>query len=221
MARIRMIKPEFFDDPDIADVSPLARLFFIGLWTEADREGRVVDDSRRLKARIFPYEAADVEALAVELHGKDLIRRYSDGQGKRFLWIRTFTKHQRPHPKEPASVMPEWTATNAKRHGEPWKKTAGTSESGVLVLDPLESNGTRNLELKAAPAARKPVSGKREEERNVRIITKIAHEVLNSNGHRADSDAMEAIKTLCAKRKIAYDSEAVRKALDSAEAQTS
>lgn len=218
-----MIKPEFFDDPDLAELSPLARLFFIGLWTEADREGRVIDDTRRLKARIFPYDAVDIEALAVELHGKDLVRRYSDVNCKHFLWIRTFTKHQRPHPKEPQSLIPPWTVENAKKHGEPWKETAGTSESGVLVLDPLESNGTRNLEIRAVPAARKPISrqkGDRTPEQNIKVITKIAHEVMNSNGHRGDADTVEAVKQLCAKRHIAYDAAVVRRAIDSAEAQS-
>ncbi len=101
-----MIKPDFFDDPNIGELTPLARLFFIGLWTQADREGRVEDDVRRLKIRIFPFDAVDVEALAVELHGKDMIRRYSAGEKRGYIWIRNFTKHQRPHPKEPASLIP-------------------------------------------------------------------------------------------------------------------
>jgi hypothetical protein len=56
---------------------------------------------------------------------------------------------------------------------------------------------------------------------NIKIITKLAHEVLrNLNGHAyLGADVVEDIKTLCAKRKIAYDAEVVRKALDSAEVQ--
>ena len=61
-----MIKPEFFDDPAVADLSPHARLFFIGLWLHADREGCLEDDMRRLKAKIFPYDEVNCEALAVE-----------------------------------------------------------------------------------------------------------------------------------------------------------
>jgi uncharacterized protein YdaU (DUF1376 family) len=56
---------------------------------------------------------------------------------------------------------------------------------------------------------------------NIKIITKLAHEVLRGlNGHAyLGADVVEDIKTLCAKRKIAYDAEVVRKALDSAEVQ--
>ncbi len=137
-----MIKPEFFDDPAVADVSPLARLFFVGLWTQADREGRLPDDIRRLKARLFPFDAVDAEALAVELHGQDMIRRYSGSDGKAYIWIRNFVKHQRPHPKEPASVIPACENGDGKRNGTPCLNPAKPSESGVLILD----SGTRKLD---------------------------------------------------------------------------
>lgn len=130
-----MIKPEFFDDPDMAALTPLARLFFIGLWTQADRDGRLVDDMRRLKARIFPYDAVDVEDLALELVEKDLIRRYAAGEPRKaYIWIRTFTKHQRPHPKEPLSTLPPCPVSAVKKHGKPWKNTASRVDSGVLIL---------------------------------------------------------------------------------------
>ncbi len=156
MARIRMIKPEFFDDPEVGELTPDAALFFIGLWTQADREGRLEDDMRRLKARIFPYRAVDVEALAVELHGKDMIRRYQDSNGNGYIWVRNFVKHQRPHPKEPASVIPSCECAAVEKHGEPRKETAKPSESGFLILD----SGTRIRKLEDGPriAAAPPVS---------------------------------------------------------------
>ena len=150
MARIRMIKPEFFDDPDIADMSLAARLFFVGLWTQADKEGRLVDDMRRLKARIFPFDDVDVEALAVELHGKDLIRRYHAGEKHGYIWIKNFTKHQRPHPKEPASLIPAYQESAGKTHGEPGKDTARPS-------DPYSYTESRDRNLEdAAPSPPHP-----------------------------------------------------------------
>lgn len=140
-----MIKPEFFDDPDVAELSMPARLFFIGLWTQADKAGRLIDDMRRLKARIFPYDAVDCEALAVELHGRNLICRYPAEEKHGYIWIRGFTKHQRPHPKEPESLIPPCPSGAVKRNGEPGKETAKPSESGVLILDSgsLESGSQR------------------------------------------------------------------------------
>ncbi len=154
MARIRMIKPEFFDDPDLADLSMAARLLFIGLWLQADSAGRLADDTRRLKVRVFPYDNIDVEALAVELHGKDMIRRYQDNAGRGQIWIKNFLKHQRPHPKEPASLIEPCPRGAGKINGEPCKETAGMPESGSLDLLILDS-GTRKLE-EGARAPEKP-----------------------------------------------------------------
>lgn len=141
-----MIKPEFFDDPVIADLTPMARLFFIGLWLQADRAGRLTDDTKRLKARIFPYDAVDCENLANELTTLDLVRRYAAPDGKKYIWIRTFEKHQRPHPKEPKSLIPAIVEIN----GKPCLKTEGTPESGFLILD----SGTRNLDITPLPPSR-------------------------------------------------------------------
>lgn len=159
MARIRMIKPEFFDDPDLAALSFPARLFFIGLWTQADREGRLLDDPRRLKARLFPYDDVDTDALAVELHGKDMIRRYQGDDGRAYIWIRSFVKHQRPHPKEPESVIPECRDQAVERHGEPWKNPSSQQTNGTRNLD----SGTRKREngsADRAPQTMAPIIGR-------------------------------------------------------------
>ena len=70
MARIRTIKPEFFDDEDIAAMSFQARLAFIGLWLQADREGRLKDRPMRLKARIFPFDDVDMDGILDHVHGQ-------------------------------------------------------------------------------------------------------------------------------------------------------
>ena len=105
MARIRSIKPEFFDDEDVAALSVHARLAFIGLLTQADREGRLEDRPLRLKVRLFPHDAVDMDGLLVELSSAQFIIRY-EADNKRFIQIRTFAKHQRPHVREVASTYP-------------------------------------------------------------------------------------------------------------------
>ena len=135
MARIRTIKPEFFDDPDVAELSMEARLLFVGLWTQADREGRLEDDMRRLKVKVFPYDQVDMESLAAELHGMDMIRRYSDDTGKGLIWVTKFGRHQRPHPKEPESRFPAYSDDTAKRNGEPCKNTSDRVDTGYVTMD--------------------------------------------------------------------------------------
>lgn len=105
VARIRYIKPEFFDDEDLAAVSPLARLAFAGLWCQADRAGRLEDRPARLKARVLPHDDVSMDGLLTELaRGQFIIRYVVDGKG--FIQIRSWEKHQRPHVKEPASTYP-------------------------------------------------------------------------------------------------------------------
>lgn len=105
MARARNIKPGFFSNDDLADCQPLARLLFIGLWCIADREGRMEDRPRRIRAEILPYDDCDIDALLDELQHHGFILRYEVG-GEGFIQVLNFTKHQNPHMKEAKSTIP-------------------------------------------------------------------------------------------------------------------
>lgn len=107
MARIRNIKPDFFDDEGLASVSSWARLCFIGLWTQADRAGRLEDRPGRLKARLFPFDAnVNVADLIDELATEGCVVRYAVN-GSKLLFIPRFAKHQYLSKREPASTLPE------------------------------------------------------------------------------------------------------------------
>lgn len=105
MARSRNIKPGFFSNDDLSDCQPLARLLFIGLWCVADREGRMEDRPRRIRAEILPYDDCDIEDLLDELHQNGFILRYEVGAEK-FIQVLNFGKHQNPHMKEAKSTIP-------------------------------------------------------------------------------------------------------------------
>lgn len=105
VARARNIKPGFFQNEDLADLGPEAMLLFAGLWTLADREGRLEDRPKRIKAQLFPYFDLDVDVLLDDLQGRGFVIRYERG-GSRYLQIVNFSKHQAPHYKEALSVIP-------------------------------------------------------------------------------------------------------------------
>jgi hypothetical protein len=105
MARIRTIKPTFFMNDELAELDPLTRLLYVGLWTQADREGRMEDRPKRLKASVLPYDSCDVNAMLDALHESGHIIRYEVGDS-RFIQVVNFTKHQMPHYKEVPSVIP-------------------------------------------------------------------------------------------------------------------
>jgi hypothetical protein len=125
MARIRSIKIGFFQNEELAALSPHHRLMFAGLWVLADREGRLEDRPKRIEAELFPYEQLDATRLLADLASAGFIQRYRDPRRK-YIQVIGFSKHQRPHPKEPPSAIPKppITAEPCNSTAEPCKKTA-------------------------------------------------------------------------------------------------
>lgn len=99
MARIRTIKPDFFLHEDLAELSPLHRLLFIGLWCLADREGRMEDRPKRIKIEILPWDDCDMDRMLSDLQRSGFISRYlADGLG--VIEVTNFKRHQRFTGKE-------------------------------------------------------------------------------------------------------------------------
>jgi len=107
MARTRSIKPGFFKNEDLAELPYQDRLCFAGLWTLADREGRLEDRPRRIRGDLFPYDhEIDMEACLLRLDAKGFIVRYESG-GQKYISIPKWNLHQKPHNKEQPSVIPD------------------------------------------------------------------------------------------------------------------
>lgn len=104
MARSRNIKPGFFANEDLAECSFQARLCFAGLWTLADREGRLEDRPKRIKGELFRFDTTDVDPLLGELVRHGFILRY-EIDGLRCIQISKFSTHQTPHYSEKPSVI--------------------------------------------------------------------------------------------------------------------
>lgn len=108
MARTRNLKPGFFRNETLAEVHFGARLLFAGLWTIADREGKLEDRPRRIKADVFPYDSvADdkIHEWLEDLSERGFILRY-EVSGKRYISLPSWAKHQNPHHKEQPSTIP-------------------------------------------------------------------------------------------------------------------
>jgi len=103
MARIRTIKPEFFTSEDIVYRTPRARLLYIALWCECDREGRMQWKPGTFKRRYFPEDDCDINELCKELTDAGLVRLYGDG----LAHVPSFSRHQQVNPRETASVLPD------------------------------------------------------------------------------------------------------------------
>lgn len=155
MARIRTIKPEFFTSLTIDKLSLTAQRTFVGLWTYADDHGRGLDDTRLIKAAIWPlrdtHTAAKVEKDMKALAALDLIRRY-EIDGGRYFQILGWAEHQRvnrpstsripqvPPPED--SVKPHGADDDdspGERNGKELGK--GTEEKSSALTEPSTPNG--------------------------------------------------------------------------------
>ncbi|HUM44602.1 MAG TPA: hypothetical protein PKI14_16785, partial [Fervidobacterium sp.] len=101
MPRSRNIKPGFFMNDELAECNFAARILFAGLWCLADREGRLEDRPKKIRAFVFPYDNCDVDELLNQLQSHGFILRYEVDGGK-YIQVINFKKHQKPHPKEAA-----------------------------------------------------------------------------------------------------------------------
>lgn len=140
MARARSLKPGFFTNDKLAECQPLARLLFAGLWTLADREGRLEDRVKKIKAEVLPYDDADADALMNELAGHDFIQRY-EVAGQKYVQITAFQKHQNPHVKEPASQIPapqkNGSRTVRKTTENGSRRAVSITDSGLPIPDSI------------------------------------------------------------------------------------
>lgn len=105
MARIRTIKPEFWTSEKIVELSIEARLLFIGMWNFADDHGNMSASSKRMKMQIFPADNVDIDSCLLEILQGGFISYY-EVEGKKYLHINGFTKHQKVNSKVAHKVPP-------------------------------------------------------------------------------------------------------------------
>jgi hypothetical protein len=139
MARARSIKPAFFKNEFLAECEPMARLLFVGLWTLADRNGRLECRPLRIKAELFPYENCDMAAMIKQLEDRGFVRVY-EADGVRVLEIPKFRDHQRCHPDERAEQLPPCEDGQAGVSGAGAGKFPGSPESSAHKPGNFQSN---------------------------------------------------------------------------------
>ena len=106
MARARNIKPGLFKNEFLVEQSLFVRLLFVGLWTLADREGRLEDRPKRIKLELFPYDSENTDDALTVLAENGFIVRYQSA-GINVIQIVNFLKHQTPHGTEKDSLLPD------------------------------------------------------------------------------------------------------------------
>ena len=101
MARKRMIDPRFWTDDKIMDLDPLTRLLFIGIWNFSDDCGIHLNNSKVLKAEIFPSDEiniSEVQRMKDQLSDLGMIEISGD---RKLFRIRNWTIYQKINRPQP------------------------------------------------------------------------------------------------------------------------
>lgn len=137
MARSRNIKPGFFKNEVLATLPAFTRLLFAGIWTLADREGRLEDRPMRIKMELFPCDNVDVAEMLQQLEDGGFIKRY-EVNGEKLVQVLAWSKHQNPHHTEKASTYPDMhgglTVKPPSKTSEPRKQDGGNLADSLLLI---------------------------------------------------------------------------------------
>lgn len=107
MARIRTLKPEFWNDEKLSPLNDTARLCFLGLISMADDCGRLADSEKQVEAFIWPHEerSRDVRESLANLTRIGRIVRGKASSGMPVIQIVNWSKHQKvDHPNTKAAL---------------------------------------------------------------------------------------------------------------------
>jgi hypothetical protein len=129
VARIRTVKPEFWTDEQVMELSPLARLLFIGMWNFCDDRGVHPASTKTLKAEVFPADditADQIGGLVTEMIRQGLLTEF-EAQGRRW-WAVTGWHHQMIN-RPSTSKYPAPPAKNGTDSGNPHGRLSEDSVS--------------------------------------------------------------------------------------------
>lgn len=139
MARIRFVKPEFFLDAKLVRVKAVTRLFYIGLFTQTDREGRFLWNADDLKVKLIPYDRTTATDCLAQLADIGRIVRY--GKTGEYGMIVNFLKHQYINPREPDSKIPPFSKSPIPNS---YKTDTKTLDKGLRIKDKGEKKELKN-----------------------------------------------------------------------------
>ncbi|WP_406853508.1 hypothetical protein ABEG18_13125 [Alsobacter sp. KACC 23698] len=132
-----------------------ARLFLIGLWTEAFDDGVFEWKPLTLKARLFPVDNIDLPGLLDEVEGLGFVRRFS-ANGKAYGAIRNFRRFQRPKSPNSSKVLTEEMAEFVGYSGTTTEELPKSSPSDSEKSPQMEDGGGREEEEEQKNQQRSP-----------------------------------------------------------------
>jgi len=132
MSRIRTIKPEFWQNEQLAQLSEHARLLAIALLNHADDEGYFLANASLVRAACFPFEEHSKKVLG-SLHELSSVGyiEVRECSGKSVGFICTFSVHQRIDKKQKSKLSELFIKNTNENNG---------SDSAPRVVDEHSTN---------------------------------------------------------------------------------
>lgn len=157
MPKIRGFKADLWTDEDFVELSPWARLLWMGMWNYACDNGHLADKSKQIKMRVLPTDDVNCADLLREIATQGLIER-ADG----WITIPNLTRHQKPDrryfttcEKEGCDEPPETSSQRAARRAH----TGRTPDArGVHAFAHVDGDG----EVKGSEVIRASAGAERE-----------------------------------------------------------
>lgn len=106
MARIRTIKPSFWGDEAVTELSRDARLLLVGLISSADDQGRFMASHAVISGYVFPYDGitpARLTGWLDEIQSTGIVQFYKVGR-REYGWFPNWKKHQRISKPAPSPL---------------------------------------------------------------------------------------------------------------------
>jgi len=104
--KVRSLNAKSLTDEDVVGLSWEARLVWAYLPCYADRSGRMDDKPTSLRMEMLPMNPeVDMEEILAEFARMGFITRYEVGK-KAYIEIKSWSRYQRPYPREPDSPRP-------------------------------------------------------------------------------------------------------------------
>lgn len=130
--RIRTVKPEFWQSEDLAECSVEARLLAIGLLNMADDEGYMKCHKALIRSQLFPFDdsSLNIQGMLNELSNANFVTLLSGDDGKEYLHVNNFLKHQKVNRPTPSKIngFVELTELSMSTHSGKGKERKGTGK---------------------------------------------------------------------------------------------
>lgn len=198
MARKRMIDPNIWQSEDFSKLSTLAKLVFIGMFSNADDEGRGRANPVYLKSILFPYDdgmrVIDIEKSLSEISAYLSVTLY-DHDGNKYYQLENWGKWQRVEKAQPSQfpAPKDNSATNRRLIDDQSSNVRGTVPPNRIEENRKEEKEKESVKEKDAAASTLSAQKKYGEYGWVKLSDEQYIRLISENGESVVSAAIQYI----------------------------